>query len=461
MATSTLRFCLMLCFSLFTNAQPQFTNPTDYSSLLKDLIAQNLPAVDQCRPDLGRYYGCYIQDGSMWSLPLTIDGEEQGFWIVHTTYDWSFLAIRPGLDGVYGNFSVDRTKYDDSIVFNPGHWNGNGFVTLLHNVSFAGNITMPTIDQTGFRNATCKWNAGDCWDSSSFWLNQAYRIAWTSLSDRVVDHNWLVGFAHNEDVYGQDGQTHFKHVGVRYSNDSGRSWTRSVPILTRKYQDQPRSGTGDMSVWWNYRSKVWQALTTEDPGNEGDVPGLIMAYSSDVYARPGTWCRIEPKGDTPRAKWRTAPGYHLDNTTLYLRDTNLTADINKRCQNPSVIFDSRSNYYHMICQIGPGGLRYSNSSDGWIWTVPINLTDFPGSTWYPSLLGQGSWTTDGTARLWYWNRTGYNPNATPTYRQLWAMDVQFPEPDQPNPYIGGDLPGCDNTLMDALPQTFQIQGDEL
>lgn len=73
----------------------------------------------------------------------------------------------------------------------------------------------------------------------------------------------MLAFSYNEDYY-RDTDLHqpcsFKFVGVRYSFDLSRSWTRSIPILTLGIQlaanNCPREGgVGDMAAAWNpYRN---------------------------------------------------------------------------------------------------------------------------------------------------------------------------------------------------------------
>lgn len=404
------------------HAWPDITTPKDNTDLLQNLT--KLMPMENRGHDK---YGYFIPDGHIWSLPHYENGHKTDKWIVHTTYDWSFLSTSPRLADAYANWSGNASDYDDSQVYHHGTA-GNNFVTLQPGISFAGPTPMPSLSEAGFRDPTNYSCAPyGCWDSTSYWLNNAYRVSETSGPGNNT--NFMIGFAHNEDHWYPPSKKYeyreYKHVGVRYSNDGGKSWTRSVPILIRGREEEGGTGCGDMAVIWNHRLKVWQAYMQEYVGEPGPN-GLIIAFSNDTYARPGTWTRIQPNASAP-SSWTRDIAYSLNyGPETILKNTNLTRDNGRRCTNPSIIFDERSQYWHMVCHNWDGGLRYSNSTDGWNWRVPVDLTFSGNVAKYASLIGTGGdrITSDGSATLYYWNTT--DSHSWDVVRKMYSVEWKFP-----------------------------------
>ena len=161
-------------------------------------------------------------------------------------------------------------------------------------VELPNGIPIPSAAVTGARGE------GTFYDYNSIWLMNAFRLSETSQPN--ASSTGMIGFVHNEDYWGFGGAVNgctYKFVGVRYSQDLGQSWTRSVPILTKLVQSpfeqcnvDPMVGTGDLM--WNPQSQLWVILAQDESFKPFTSPGLVMSVSSDPLDRPGTWTRLNP-----------------------------------------------------------------------------------------------------------------------------------------------------------------------
>ena len=214
----------------------------------------------------------------------------------------------------------------------------------------------------------------------------------------------------------------YKSIGVRYSQDLGKSWTRSVPIITKLVQPptenyiekcglKPRAQTGDLAAMWNHLNRTWVIMAQEDPyvSSQDTSPGLAMSISNDPLARPGTWKRIDPWTN------RTSPGFIGDNNSLL--HPNLTSGLGA---NPSIIWDDRNKLWHMVYAKWGGGIFYTNTSDFKEWKKPVIL---PVGKGYPTLIGDrgDTNTTTGNATLYY---TGGGDTGL-WGKSMWAINITF------------------------------------
>ena len=267
--------------------------------------------------------------------------------------------------------------------------------------------------QTGLRGN------GTLYDEGSWWIMSAFRLAETSQQSVNQDH--MIGFEHNEDYWQNTGvatDCTYKSIGVRYSDDLGLSWTRSLPILTsRKQPDDPKecdgyTGIGDFAAMWQPIKKEWIVYAQAGP--------LVMSRSSDPLASPGSWENYDPVNST------TAPGFIGPASGQPLAHGDLETIPGS---NPSIIYDEITNKWHMVWAKWGGGLAYANTQDLYRWSKPImilpSVTGNGGSpnAIYPSLIGTegDALTTNGKAMLYF---TSTNTQAS-FGRPLYAVGISF------------------------------------
>ena len=347
-----------------------------------------------------------MPDGKMFAFPEDA-GDTQSNFIISIEPDFRMTSPTNNLSDVTAPAGGDQSDYPDAL---PPRTDIN-FVTLPNT------IPIPPASVTGARGN------GTYYDYSSIWLMNAFRLSETSQPN--APNTSLIGFVHNEDYWGYgyavNGCT-YKSIGVRYSEDLGKSWTRSVPILTKRVQpsfeqcnESPPPGTGDFAAMWNPINKTWIILAQESQFRPYQNPGLVMSVSNDTLAQPGTWTRIDP------VSGQTSPGFIGENNTLVHPD--LTPILGA---NPSIIRDEKNSVWHMVYGKWGNGLAYTNSSDLWRWApptlLPLNYTEHP-SSGYPTLIGDGgdTLTTDGTAALYFTDASKTSLWGKP----IWAVGIEF------------------------------------
>ena len=221
-----------------------------------------------------------------------------------------------------------------------------------------------------------------------------FRLSETSLPS--APNSSMVAFVHNEDHYRQpqtvSGSCCFKSIGVRYSQDLGKSLTRSVPITNKGVQKEPQQctaegGTGDMAAKCNPHKKQLVVLAQEAGGS------LTMSVSSDLLAAPGSWSRID------LVSGKTAPSFKGD--VMPHGDLSNIAG-----SNPIIIRDQKNGVWHMVCARWGGGTAYSKSSDLTRWDKPFMLYEGDRhvvNPKYPTLIGDEGDTlaNDDTATLYF------------------------------------------------------------
>lgn len=297
----------------------------------------------------------------------------------------------------------------------------------INYVELPNGLPIPSAAITGARGD------GTFYDYNSIWLMNAFRLSETSQPN--ASSTSMIGFVHNEDYWGFGGAVNgctYKSIGVRYSQDLGLSWTRSVPILTKLVQPpfeqctvDPMAGTGDLAGMWNPKTQTWVILAQEESFKPFTSPGLVMSVSSDPLGRPGTWTRINP------ITGQTQPGFIGGNDTLVHPDLDPI-----KGASPSIIRDSRNGIWHMVYAKWGNGIAYTNSSDLTRWAtptlLPLNYTQHSG-TGYPTLIGDAgdALTTNGMAVLYF-----IDSSKTGLWgRALWSVGIQFSPSTQEKGWI--------------------------
>jgi hypothetical protein len=274
-------------------------------------------------------------------------------------------------------------------------------------------VTLPLSQPISPASTTGLRGDGTFYDDEDMWAFNMFRLSETSQPS--APNSSMVAFVHNEDHYRQpqtvSGSCCFKYIGVRYSQDLGKSWIRSVPITTKGVQKEPQQctaegGTGDMAAMCNPHKKQWVLLAQEAGGS------LTMSVSSDLLAAPGSWSRID------LVSGKTAPGFKGDG----MPHGDLS---NIAGSNPSIIRDQKNGVWHMVYARWGGGIAYNKSSDLRRWDKPFMLYEGDGhivNPKYPTLNGdEGDMlATDGIATLYFTSDAKVNFG-----RGLWYIKLTF------------------------------------
>ncbi|KAG8528403.1 uncharacterized protein KY384_007321 [Bacidia gigantensis] len=339
-----------------------------------------------------------VPDGKFLSFRADPNDKSKGF-ILNSTPNYFMTSTSGQLDD-----SIELR--DISSAKSEGKDDGSNFISLEND------IPIPDASTTGLRGN------GTNYDELSVWIFGAYRLSETSQPD--ADPNEMIGFEHNEDYFqGTNGATDctYKSIGVRYSKDLGKSWTRSVPIVTtgketEECDDSHRfTGGGDFAPAWNHKKGEWAIFSPE-------TKGLGLKISKEPMAKPGTWTRVMADSGA------TSPGFI--GTGNEDDDASVPALNNNPGANPSIIFDKANDVFHMVWGHWGDGIAYSKSPDLYTWEpstyiVPPKSGEYPASK-YPTLIGDegDTLTTDGTAQLYFGadNKVGEG-------RALWQVTVNF------------------------------------
>ena len=337
-----------------------------------------------------------VPDGKMFMLRKDPSDESAGF-IINTTPNNFLTSTSSSIN------DISTTPYNDPDSATQGIGDAGANFVLKANT-----IPIPDASVTGMRGN------GSMYDAGSWWIFNAFRLSQTSQPD--ADPNSLIGFEHNEDYFAGSGggDCTYKSIGIRYSQDLGKSWTRSVPIVTKGKQiescDEANrfTGTGDFAAMWNPNRKEWVILAQEGP--------LVMSASSDPLAKPGSWSRIDP------VSGQTQPGFIGSTNDEPLAHGDLSSIAGS---NPSIIRDEHNQCWHMVYAKWGGGLAYTNTTDLYRWETPAIIWDDPDmtpNTQYPTLVGDEGDTlaTDGKATMYF-----TAANHVEWGRPLWSVDLKF------------------------------------
>ena len=327
----------------------------------------------------------WMPDGKMVAFCENTSNPQSDF-IFNIPLDFRMRGPNNKVNNVTSPAAGNRSEYPNALPWREG----------TNYVRLPNDIPIPSADVTGTRGD------GTHYDYNDRWLMNAFRLSETSQPDAPI--NDMIAFVHNEDYWGYGGAYNgctYKSIGVRYSHDLGKSWTRSVPIITKSVQlpvdqislcnNKPRAGTGDLAGIWNHLNKTWVIFGHEDEWttNPYTSPRLVMSISTDPLARPGNWTRLDPINK------KTAPGFIGDKNSLFHPDLSGVPG-----SNPTIIRDSKNNVWHMVWSRWGGGLSYANTTDFVRFSTPADLRLNGG---YPTLIGdQGdALTTGGKATLYY------------------------------------------------------------
>jgi len=332
-----------------------------------------------------------VPDGKMFMLRKDPNDKSAGF-IINTTPNNLISSASSSINDISTPYNDPKVEYQ--------HDDAHANFLLVDPTD----VHILPASETGLRGN------GTLYDEGTVWIFNAYRLSETSQPG--ADPNSLIGFEHNEDYWTDTGTTKsctYKSIG--YSKDLGKSWTRSVPIITKDKQNDtcldayPFTGTGDFSTVWHPDKKEWITLAQEGP--------LVMSTSKDPLAKPGTWTRIDP------VSGKTAPGFIGDGTTLAHGDLTSIGGAN-----PSIIRDQKNSVWHMVYSIWGNGIAYTKSTDLYRWDQPVVFwkDDSTPNSKYPTLVGDegDTLTSDGTATMLF----GAD-NQVPWGRALWSVGVDF------------------------------------
>ena len=342
-----------------------------------------------------------VPDGKFLSYRADPNDRSKGF-IINTTPNFFMTSPTSFLEDVTGPRDISGADKQNPL---PGDASNDGSNYII----LEPTISIPSAEKTGMRGN------GTLYDQGSWWIFGAYRYSETSQPG--ADPDAMIGFEHNEDYFG-DSKCTYKSIGVRYSNDSGKSWTRSVPIITTGVEmpacdmSKQFTGGGDFASAWDHIKKQWTIFGPEN--------SLAMKISTDAKASPGSWIRINPANNTT-----PGPGF-IGKTSQAEEDAMAHGDLTSiPGSSPSIIWDQKNSVWHMVYGKWGNGIVYTKSADLQRWDRPMMLIDSdaqPNSK-YPTLIGDegDTVTTDGTARLYF----GADNNVTPNFRALWVVTLDF------------------------------------
>ncbi len=141
---------------------------------------------------------------------------------INVTPDFIMISTKRYVSDVSEPLPVPRSSYPNAI----DSYSGVNYVTL------ALSQPVPSASTTGLRGN------GTFYDDEDTWIFNMFRLSETSQPR--ASNARMVAFVHNEDHYREpqpvSGSCCFKSIGVRYSQDLGKSWTRSVLIITKSLQ---------------------------------------------------------------------------------------------------------------------------------------------------------------------------------------------------------------------------------
>lgn len=231
---------------------------------------------------------------------------------------------------------------------------------------------------------------------------------WFTGVHKLSDGRWA-GFFHAESHWeGNDGIEAYKSIGVTYSSDKGRTWTKGVKILNVDYlkPDVPAwSGLGDGCVVYNEeREQFICYYTTTLPGEDAKI---CMAASDDPSGAPGTWKKWDGSGFN-------VEGYN-STTDTGGPDAKIEGLNPRSGGNPSVMYNHYLKKWVMVYHSWEDTIYMSESVDGIEWETPRLITVQGEETGrYPNLIGeQGDLEGGKTVKLYYGRNMSENG-----YRQL-------------------------------------------
>lgn len=222
--------------------------------------------------------------------------------------------------------------------------------------------------------------------------------------------NKLVGFFHAESHW-KTGSGAYKSLGVAYSEDEGRTWTKGDKFLSTNVPKPEKAawcGLGDGCVVYNPERKQYICYYS---ANDGVDYRICMAVSSDSQGAAHTWQKWD-------GKEFTVEGCNAD-TQLGGKDVSIEALSKVAGANPSVLWNSYLERWVMVYSSWSGSIYMSSSKDGIAWETPIKVFENSGKVTYPNLIGiSGDSEADKTLRLYYGDAQKDNGIRNLVYRTI-------------------------------------------
>lgn len=270
--------------------------------------------------------------------------------------------------------------------------------------------------------------------------NEVYgRKSNKKVTDKIADFNengsWFIGVfplndsgkyvgfyhaeSHRDNEPGYEGTPGIAHksIGVTYSDDYGKTWHDSAPIITAsktKAESSGWSGLGDGCVVYDEVNSRWLCYY------QGEVSGrtnsICLAMSEDPEGKSGTWKKWNGHDFSAEA-YNPETKKGGENTAL----NNLNAHPGA---NPSVMWNHYLNKWIMVYHgWDPKMVYIAFSKDGINWSYPANVIggkDNP--IWYPNLISsEGDLKGGKELRLYY----SYQQNPTDGKRKLAYSTLTF------------------------------------
>lgn len=207
------------------------------------------------------------------------------------------------------------------------------------------------------------------------------------------DKGRYVGFFHGESHWSLYGKAH-KSIGVAYSDDYGKTWHDSAPIIV----DEPKpateqwSGLGDGCVVRDEKNGRWVCYFQ---AKSWWTNSICMAVSYDPEGKSGTWKKWDGSDFTIDA-YDEKTGRGGNNVHLKNLDKKPGA-------NPSVMWNTYLNKWVMAYGTWEHRICISQSEDGIHWSSPqqiLGSDEHP--AWYPNLISEEGDTIGGqTVNLYF------------------------------------------------------------
>lgn len=201
------------------------------------------------------------------------------------------------------------------------------------------------------------------------------------------DEGHYVGFFHGESHWSNDGVAH-KSIGVAYSDDFGKTWHDSAPIIvdSPKPSNPDWSGLGDGCVIWDHFNNRWICYY------QGKVQwrsnSICMAVSYDPKGASGTWKKWDGSDFSINA--------YDKNTGCGGKNVPIKNLSDKPGANPSVMWNTYLNKWVMVYATWTHRICICQSSDGINWGSPkevLGSDEHP--AWYPNLISEEGDTVGG------------------------------------------------------------------